>query len=126
MAKVEAEYDNANYRRDSIGVAENDEATMIGKFVTNIESKVSKAETTETNGVGGGDNSRTNTRSTEMDVIITGVGEYTDHMKAEVAEDDQYAISTTGVSMYTKEEGALDMDGYDDNNIGEGTKSKHE
>ena len=52
MEKLEAEYENANDRRDNIGVAENDEATMLDKIVTNFESNTSKAEITETNRVG--------------------------------------------------------------------------
>ena len=72
--------------------------------------------------MGGRDNSGTNTIPTEMDVIIAGVGEYPNHMKDEVAEDYQYAISTTGVSTYAEEEEALDMDGYDDENVSEVTK----
>ena len=34
--KLEVEYDNANDRRDNIGVADNDEATMIDKIMINI------------------------------------------------------------------------------------------
>ena len=63
---------------------------MLDKIVINIESKAAKAETTETNRVGGRDNSGPNTRPTEIDIIITGVNEYSDHMMAEVAEYDQH------------------------------------
>ena len=60
-----------------------------------------------------------------MDIIITGVGEYPYHMTAEVAEDNQYGIRNTGLSTYLEEEEALDEDGYDDENIREGTKYEH-
>ena len=62
--KLEVEYENTNWSRDNIGPAENDEATMLEKNVTNIESNTAKAETTETNGLHGGDNSGPNTRPT--------------------------------------------------------------
>ena len=101
MEKVEVEYENYNNRRENTGPDENDEATMLDKIVTNIESNADKAETTENNGVNGGDNSGPNARPTEMDVIITGVGEYPNHMTDEVDEDEKNDIRTTGVSIYT-------------------------
>ena len=73
---------------------------MLENIVTNIESNTSKLETTETNRVGGGDNSGTNTIATKMDAVITGVDGYPDHVTAEVAEDDQHSIRNTGVSTY--------------------------
>ena len=57
-----------------------------------------------------------------MDVIITGVGEDTDQMIAEVDEDNQDVIRTTEVSTDTEEEEVLDEDGDDDENVNEGTK----
>ena len=110
MEKVEVEYENYNNRRENTGPDENDEATMLEKNVTNIESNSAKAETTETNGVNGGDNSGPNARPTEMDVVITEMGDYPNHMTAEVAEDDQYEIRSTGGSIYTEQEEAMDED----------------
>ena len=57
-----------------------------------------------------------------MDVIITVVGEDPNQMIAEVSEDDQDSISTTGVSTDTEEEEAMEEDGDDDDNFSEGTK----
>ena len=57
-----------------------------------------------------------------MDVTITGVGEYTDKMIAEVDEYNQYGIRSTGVSTDTEEEEALEEDGDDYGNVVEGTK----
>ena len=74
---------------------------MLDKIVINIQSNTAKAETTENNGVNGGENSRPNARPTEMDVIITEMGEYPNHMTDEVDEDEQNDIRTTGVSIYT-------------------------
>ena len=47
-------------------------------------------------------------------------------MIAEVEEDDQYGIRSTGLSTYTEEEEALDEDGDDDDNFSEWTKYSHE
>ena len=51
-----------------------------------------------------------NARPTEMDVIITVIGEYPNHMTAEVAEDAQYEIRSTWASIYTEQEEAMDED----------------
>ena len=75
---------------------------MLEKIVTNIESNTSKAETIETKIVGGRDNSWSNARPTEMEVIITGVGEHPNHIMDEVDEDYQYVIITKGVSTDTE------------------------
>ena len=62
--KVEVEYENSNDSTDNTRSSKNDEATMLEKNVTNIESNTAKAETTEINGLHGGDNSGPNTRPT--------------------------------------------------------------
>ena len=60
MDNMEAESYETNGRSNNIGTSDNHETAMLDKIATNIEANSSKAETTETTGVGDRDDAGLN------------------------------------------------------------------
>ena len=65
VEKLETEYDDANDRINNIGLADNGEAEILDKNLTNIKVNAAKSETTETTGMGYVENSGPNAIPTE-------------------------------------------------------------
>ena len=104
MYDMEEESDDASDRSNNIGPADNNEAVVIEKIVTNIQATCSQVRKHRNHiSLVQGKFSNQCQTNRNMDVIITGVGEDTNKMIAELDEDDQYGIMNTLVIKDTEE-----------------------